>query len=232
MSRIDPVGDDAERAQRLVHVRLHLAPERAEAGMLAVEVVHDHDRGLRRAGDIVEIVEPLLHVAGFAERHLVLGLEGHGLGEADDRRQVRERAVQMLDGVAVAAPLGRDDLDQVANRRRIDRAQEFELARGHSRHGRFLRGSSVRSSWHWRIGIRVRRKVRSSLRSAAVAGTAVRSPPSRIRCRSAGRNGDWRAGSRRPGRARAGCCGRGRPTAASLSTWRRQSQLASRGVQA
>ena len=123
------VGHDAERAQRLVHVRLHLAPERAEAGVLAVEVVHHHDRGLRRARDIVEIVEPLLHVAGFAERHLVLGLEGHGLGEADDRRQVGEGAVQVLDGVAVAAPLGRDHLDQIAHRRGIDRAQEFELAR-------------------------------------------------------------------------------------------------------
>src|SRR5947207_1927551 len=58
------VSDDAERTQGLVHVRLHLAPERAIAGMRAIEVVHDHDGGLRRARHVVEIVETFLHVPG------------------------------------------------------------------------------------------------------------------------------------------------------------------------
>ena len=129
MSRIEPLVTTPSAAERLVHVRLHLAPERAVAGVLAVEVLHHHDAGLRRAGDVVEIVEPLLHVAGLTERDGVLGLEGHGLGEADDRRQLGERAMQVLDGVAGAAALGRDDLDQVAHGRRVDRLQKLELAR-------------------------------------------------------------------------------------------------------
>jgi hypothetical protein len=54
------IGDDPERAQCLVHVRLHLAPEGAEACMLAVEIMHDHDGRLRCARYVVEIVEPLL----------------------------------------------------------------------------------------------------------------------------------------------------------------------------
>ena len=128
------VGDDAEAAQRLVHVRLHLAPERAVADVLAVEVLHDHDAGPRRGRDVVEVIEPLLHVAALTERHRVLGLERHGLGEADHRRQVGERAMQVPDRVAGAAALGRDDLHQVAHGRRVDRLQEFELALGRRRH--------------------------------------------------------------------------------------------------
>ena len=77
--------------------------------------------------DVVEIVEPLVHVAGLAERHAVLRPHGDGLGEADHRRQVGERAVQVPHRVAEAAPLRRHDLEQIADGRRVDRAQEFEL---------------------------------------------------------------------------------------------------------
>src|SRR5262249_44291239 len=129
------VGDHAEAAERLVHVRLHLAPERAVADMLAVEILHHHDAGPRRACDIVEIIQPLLHVAGLPERHRVLGFERHRPGEADDGCKVGKRAMQVLDGVAETAALGRDDLDQVAYRRGIDRLQKIEMAsarRGHS----------------------------------------------------------------------------------------------------
>ena len=86
-------------------------------------------------GDVVEIVEPLVHVAGLAERHAVLRPHGDGLGEAHHRRQVGERAVQMPHRVAEAAPLRRDDLKQIADGRRVDRAQEFELRGGDGGHG-------------------------------------------------------------------------------------------------
>jgi len=115
------VGNDPEAAERLVHVGLHLAPEGAVARVLAVEVLHDHDARERRRRDIVEIIEPLLHVAGLTQRHCVLGLEGNRPGKADDGGQFRKRAMQMPDGVTMAAPLRRHDLDEVAHRRRIDR---------------------------------------------------------------------------------------------------------------
>ncbi len=118
------VGDGAEAAERLVHVGLHLAPERAVARRLVLVLDH-HDARLRQRCDIVEIVESLLHIARSAD--LVAGADRHRLGEADHRRQVRKRTAQMHGGVAGAAALRRDDLDQVADGRRIDRAQKCEL---------------------------------------------------------------------------------------------------------
>src|SRR5262249_57360453 len=96
--------------------------------MLAVEVLHHHDARPRRGCDIVEIIKPPLHVAGVPESNRVLGLERHRLGEADDGRKLGKRAMQVLDGVAEPAPLGRDDLDQVAYRGGIDRLQKIEMA--------------------------------------------------------------------------------------------------------
>ena len=102
--------------------------------MLAIEIMHDHHRRLRRARDVIEVVEALLHVARLAERYPVLGLESDRLGVADDRRQVGERAVQMLDRIARAAALGRNDLDQIAHGRGVDRAEKVHLALRRRRH--------------------------------------------------------------------------------------------------
>jgi hypothetical protein len=110
-----------------VHVRLHLAPERAVARVFAVEVLDHHDAGPRLGRDIVEILEPPLHVGGVSRRDRVLGLDGDGLGEADHRRKIRERAMQVFDRGAGPAPLRRDDLDQIAHGGRIDRSQELQL---------------------------------------------------------------------------------------------------------
>src|SRR5262249_58207997 len=45
----------------------------------------------------------------------------------------RERAMQVPDRIAEAAPLRRHDLDKVAHRRRVDGAQELELTGGRHR---------------------------------------------------------------------------------------------------
>src|SRR5262245_10627840 len=128
------VGDHPEAAERLMNVRLYLTPERAIADVLAVEVFHHHDTGLRRACDIIEVIQPFLHVAGLPERHRVLRFERYRLGEADDGRKLGKWAMQVLDRVAETAALRRDDLDQVAHRWRIDRLQKIEMGsarRGH-----------------------------------------------------------------------------------------------------
>jgi hypothetical protein len=118
-----------------VHVRLDLAPERTIPDVLAIEVFHDHDAWPRRAGDVVEVVKPLLHIAGLAERDGALRLEGHGLGEADDGWKFGKGTMQVSDGIAEAAALRRNDLNQVAHGWGVDRLQKFELGsawRGHS----------------------------------------------------------------------------------------------------
>ena len=143
------VGDDAEAAERLVHVRLHLAPERAVADVLAVEVLHDHDAGPWRARDVVEIVEPLLHVAGLAERHRVLRLEGHRLGEADDGRKLGEWTMQMLDRVAEPRRSGTTISTRLHTVGVSIDSQKFEIVGGRRRHSVSLlsrRAANIRRS--------------------------------------------------------------------------------------
>ena len=74
-------------------VGLHFAPERAITGRL-VEILDHHDARLRRGRDIVEVIHALLHIARAADR--IAGANRHGLGEADHRRQIGKRTMQML----------------------------------------------------------------------------------------------------------------------------------------
>src|SRR5665213_3990136 len=47
------IGDDAGTAQRLLQVRLHLAPEAADAGIRPVDILHDAEARARRSLDTV-----------------------------------------------------------------------------------------------------------------------------------------------------------------------------------
>ena len=88
-------------------------------------------RQVRTAEDSPNPFLPIIMLTGFAERHPILCAHGHGFRESDHRRQVRERAVQVPHRVAEAAPLRRDDLQEIADGWRVDRTKEFELAWRH-----------------------------------------------------------------------------------------------------
>src|SRR5215467_3442490 len=79
------------------------------------------------ACNLIEVVAPERRGFGYTVKHLHCPFPDH-------RRQVGKRAMKMLDGIAEAAPLGCDDLDQIARRRGVDRFQEIQLARCHGRH--------------------------------------------------------------------------------------------------
>ena len=128
------VGDDAAAAEALVDVALHLAPEGAEAGFDAVDVLdHDHAR-LRPGGDVFVVGKPEGAQVGGACRLFLARADRRGAGIADDRllrhRRDQRRAVE-----AEATPLRGDDLERVADGRGIERGKGGEIGRG--RHGRF-----------------------------------------------------------------------------------------------
>src|SRR2546430_12518427 len=54
------VGDDAEAAERLVHVALHLAPERAVAGIGTVDILDHGDARAETGADIFVIFDAAL----------------------------------------------------------------------------------------------------------------------------------------------------------------------------
>ena len=120
------VGDDAEAAERLVHVALHLAPERAVADVGAVDILDHGDARTEAGADIF--------VIGDAALVLLIGRKGgfehradrHGAGIADDGRQIGERADQRLGGVTDQAALGRYDFHRIADRRGVIARQRFE----------------------------------------------------------------------------------------------------------
>ena len=62
------VGDDAEAAERLVHVALHLAPERAVADVGAVDILDHGDARTEAGADIF--------VIGDAALRLLIGRKG------------------------------------------------------------------------------------------------------------------------------------------------------------
>src|SRR5215469_358962 len=62
------VGDDADAAERLVDVRLDLAPERAEADIGTVDVLHDAQGRMRRGAEAFVISEADGPGAGFVAR--------------------------------------------------------------------------------------------------------------------------------------------------------------------
>ena len=120
------VGDDAEAAERLVHVALHLAPERAVADIGAVDILDHGDARTEAGADIFVIGDAALRLligwkSGFEHR-----ANGDGAGIADHGRQIRKRADQRLGGVADQAALGRDDFHRIADRRRVVARQRFE----------------------------------------------------------------------------------------------------------
>src|SRR5207244_3497042 len=85
------VGDDAETAERLVHVALYLAPERAIADIGAVDVLDHRDARAKAGADIFVIGDAAFGLlirrqAGFQHR-----ADRHRAGVADHRRQVGER---------------------------------------------------------------------------------------------------------------------------------------------
>src|SRR5439155_18731476 len=65
-----PVGDDAEAAERLVHVALHLAPERAVAGIGAVDILDHGDTRAEAGADIFVIGDAALRLLVGRQRGL------------------------------------------------------------------------------------------------------------------------------------------------------------------
>ena len=124
------VGDDAEAAERLVHVALHLTPERAIADVGAVDILDHGDARAEAGADIFVIGDAALGLlvgrkAGFQHR-----ADRHGAGIADHRRQIGKRADQRLGRVADQPALGRHDFHRIADRRRVVARQRFEDGSG------------------------------------------------------------------------------------------------------
>ena len=125
------VRDDAEAAERLVDVGVDLAPERAEAGPRAVQVLQHHDLRRRAAmGNIVIVGNPELRGVVAADGARELRAYGAGARIADDGRQIRERADQRLDGEAGVQPATGHDLQRVADRGRVEGAQRGKVLFG------------------------------------------------------------------------------------------------------
>src|SRR5664279_1304032 len=86
------IGHDTVAAERFVHVRLYLAPEGAIARGI-VKILDHHPARIGLRGHVIEIILSLLHVTLTAKRGWVLGAHGHGLSEADLRREIGKRAL-------------------------------------------------------------------------------------------------------------------------------------------
>ena len=134
------VGDDPDAAEPGMHMGLHLAPERAEPGIGRVDVLQHRDAGQGRGADVLVIAEANA-VGGFAVARMGLARADHpGAGEADDRFQVGKRRHQRPPGEADRAARRRDDLERVADGRRIKGAQRLQaLAIGKIGHRGTLR---------------------------------------------------------------------------------------------
>jgi len=134
------VGDDAEAAQRLVHVALNLAPERAIADIMAIDILDHGDARAEAGPDIFIISDAPLRLLGRRQARLHRRADRHRARIADHRRQLGKRADQRLGGVADQPPLWRHNLHRVADRRRVIARQCFEegrIERGRTGHGRF-----------------------------------------------------------------------------------------------
>ena len=137
------IGDDAKAAERLVHIALHLAPERAVADIRPVDVL-DHGNARAEAGaDIVIIGDAPFGLLGRGQAGLHHRADAYGAGIADHRRQIGKRADQRLGRISDQPALGGDDLHRIANRRRVVTRQSFEDGWGQRAgglvHERFLR---------------------------------------------------------------------------------------------
>ena len=81
------VGDEADRAHSAMDRRLHLAPERAVPGLVAVEILDDDQRGLRsRVDEAIVGVAELAHVRQRAGERL-LRADRRGPRVPDHRRR-------------------------------------------------------------------------------------------------------------------------------------------------
>src|SRR5262249_38431234 len=115
------VGDDAETAERLMDVGLHLAPEGADAAVGRVDVLDHGNAGPGPALDIFVIGD-----AGGARIAGRVGLaraDGRGPGIADYRVMVRERTDERLPVESGSATAGRDQLEGIADGGGVDRAE-------------------------------------------------------------------------------------------------------------
>src|SRR5437899_1812391 len=90
------------------------------------------------------------------------------------RRKVGKRAMKVLDRIERAAPLRRDDLDQVAHGRRVDRPQELEMAPGRCRSHDAVSPLSV--------AVSPRRERASPIRSAMMRNARAKVTSSGIGC--------------------------------------------------
>ena len=104
---------------------MDLAPESADAAF-DVLVLDDDDRGSRLGGHIFVIGQaPRRHDLGwFARRSCAR--DGRGARIADDRRQFGVGRDHGLAREAFSEAFSRDQLERIADRRRIDRAHQVQ----------------------------------------------------------------------------------------------------------
>ena len=113
------VGHAAERAEPAVQIGVHLAPERAIAGPV-IQILNDDDGRQRRVRDIFIPGDAL---GDLAARRL-FGPHGSDTRQTDDRRRGRMERNHGLHGEADGAALGHDQLQRVADGRRVPLGQK------------------------------------------------------------------------------------------------------------
>jgi len=136
-----PIRDDAEATERLVDRALNFAPERAEPGIGAVDILNNADARALSGADIFVIGKAPRLLFGCRKAGRGSRADRRGSRKADHRRQIRKRTHQRLRRIADKTPRRRDDLQRVADRRRIMARQGFEehsRQRCGVRHERFL----------------------------------------------------------------------------------------------
>ena len=116
------VGDAAAHAQARMDSGMDLAPEGAEAWRI-VEILKDRD-GWKAVG--CAILVPVLALRYGSARRL-LGADHARAGKTDDRRQLPVDDHHRRGGEANRAPFRCDDLEAIANRRRVPGSKRFEV---------------------------------------------------------------------------------------------------------
>ena len=116
------VGDAAAHAQARMDSRMDLAPKGAEAWRI-VEILKDRD-GWKSLGGAILV--PVLARRDGSSRRL-LGADHARAGKTDDRRQFPVDDHHGRGGEANRAPFRRDDLEAIANRRRVPGSKSVEV---------------------------------------------------------------------------------------------------------
>ena len=120
------VGDDADAAEPLVHMRLDFAPEGAEPGIGRVDVLDHRQARQRLGGDVLVIAEPDPVGALPVARMRLARADHRRPREGDDRLHLRKAGDQRPAGKADRAPRRDDNFKRVADRRGIPGAQRLE----------------------------------------------------------------------------------------------------------